>query len=93
MISVAKKSISKLYNRKVPAGCGMNLLSGEWKFQKEGMYTSTTDTFSNGFGRTQINRRVMNRLKNVEKRMKKIEAQFRENANYDYHFESDAYHE
>ena len=72
---------------------GWNILYGEWKFNKDGMYTSTTDTFSNGFGRTQINRRVMNRLKNVEKRMKKIEAQFRENANYDYHFESDAYHD
>ena len=48
------------------------------------------DTFSNGFGNNQI-RRYINRLKRVEKEMKKIKAQW-ENMNYnDYHFESDTY--
>ena len=47
------------------------------------------DTFSNGFGRNQI-RRYINRLKRVEKEMKKIKAQLG-NMNYNYHFESDTY--
>ena len=64
---------------------GWNPLYGEWKFHKGGM-----DTFSNGFGNNQI-RRYINRLKRVEKEMKKIKAQL-ENMNYnDYHFESDTY--
>ena len=64
---------------------GWNILHGEWKFSKGGM-----DTFSNGFGNNQI-RRYINRLKRVEKEMKKMKAQW-ENMNYnDYHFESDTY--
>ena len=35
---------------------GWNILYGEWKFNKDSMYTSTTDTFSNGFGKNQIKR-------------------------------------
>ena len=48
---------------------GWNQLYGEWKFHKgDGM-----DTFSNGFGRNQI-KRYMNKVKRLEKKMKKIEA-------------------
>ena len=60
---------------------GNNPLYGEWKYQKGGMDTST---FSNGFGRNQINR-YLRRL--FKQEMKK----FKENVNYDYHFESDDY--
>ena len=60
---------------------GYNPLYGEWKYQKGGMDTST---FSNGFGRNQI-KRYLRRL--FKQEMKK----FKENVNYDYHFESDDY--
>ena len=50
------------------------------------MYTSTTDTFSNGFGK--------NRIKRYIKRVIKQEVRkIMENENYDYHFESDDYHD
>ena len=62
------------------------MLYGEWKFQKDSLYASTTDTFSNGFGKNQI-KRYLRRL--FKQEMKK----FKGNMNYDYHFESDAYHE
>ena len=76
--------------------CGTNTLHGEWKFQKDFMYTPRANTFSNGFGRNQIKRyikRVLDRnIDQMKQEIKRIEAlcvQCGENMKYDYHYSDD----
>ena len=79
---------SKLYLRQnstvIPPGCGQHGIWGKWNFQKDSMYTSNSNTFSNGFSKNQI--------KIKDDRMRRIVRQeMRENR--DYYYDSNAYND